>query len=156
MFDAIKSLVADLSGRAISPQDLDGHAIRLASAALLVHAALTDGRFSDVERGRLKALLAQRFDLDDRDAETLLSEASEADSKAVDLYRFTSVLMNELDYAGRCRIVEMLWQVAYADHEASPFEENLIWRVADLLGVDSRERIALRQRVAAARLGGDA
>jgi len=28
------------------------------------------------------------------------------------------------------------------------FEDNLMWRVADLLGVSSRDRIALRRQVA--------
>jgi uncharacterized tellurite resistance protein B-like protein len=51
-------------------------------------------------------------------------------------------------------MIEMMWQLAYADGAASDYEDNLIWRVADLLGVPSRERIALRQRVAAARGGG--
>ena len=51
-------------------------------------------------------------------------------------------------------MIEMMWQLAYADGAVSDYEDNLIRRVADLLGVPSRERIALRQRVAAAR-GGD-
>ena len=45
-------------------------------------------------------------------------------------------------------MIEMMWTVAYADGTVSEFENNLIWRVADLLGVSSTERIALRQRVA--------
>jgi len=49
----------------------------------------------------------------------------------------------------RLRLVEMMWTVAYADGAVSEFEDNLIWRVADLLGVPSTERIALRHRVAA-------
>ena len=42
----------------------------------------------------------------------------------------------------------MMWEIVYADGRVTEFEDNLIWRVADLLGVSSRERIALRQRVA--------
>jgi uncharacterized tellurite resistance protein B-like protein len=38
--------------------------------------------------------------------------------------------------------------VAYTDGAVSDYEDNLIWRVADLLGVSSTERIALRHRVA--------
>ena len=47
-------------------------------------------------------------------------------------------------------MIEMMWEIAYADGAVTQFEDNLIWRVADLLGVSSNERIALRQRVAAA------
>ena len=48
-------------------------------------------------------------------------------------------------------MIEMMWEVAYSDGRITEFENNLIWRVADLLGVSARERIALRQRVTAAR-----
>ena len=51
-------------------------------------------------------------------------------------------------------MIEMMWEVAYADGAVSAYEDNLIWRVADLLCVSSTERIALRQRVAAARGSG--
>ena len=44
----------------------------------------------------------------------------------------------------------MLWQIVYADGIITEFEDNLIWRAADLLGVSRRERIALRQRVTGA------
>ena len=53
--------------------------------------------------------------------------------EAVDLYRFTSLLNRSLDEEGRCRIVEMMWQVVYADGDVTEFEDNLIWRAADLL-----------------------
>jgi uncharacterized tellurite resistance protein B-like protein len=43
----------------------------------------------------------------------------------------------------------MVWRIVYADGRSDELEDNLVWRAADLLGVPSRERIALRQRVAA-------
>jgi hypothetical protein len=48
-------------------------------------------------------------------------------------------------------MVEMMWQMVYADHNVTEFEDNLIWRAADLLGVSSRDRIELRRRVAGGR-----
>ena len=42
----------------------------------------------------------------------------------------------------------MMWEMIYADGHVTEFERNLIWRVADLLGISSRERIELGQRVA--------
>jgi len=38
--------------------------------------------------------------------------------------------------------------VVYADHQVTEFEDNLIWRASDLLGVSQQERLALRERVA--------
>ncbi len=83
-------------------------------------------------------------------SEELIREATLVEGEAVDLYHFTRLLGRALDEKGRARIVEMLWEMTYADGRATEFEDNIIWRVADLLGVSSSERIALRQQVAAA------
>jgi uncharacterized tellurite resistance protein B-like protein len=50
-------------------------------------------------------------------------------------------------------MVEMMWQIAFTDGVITEFEDNLIWRAADLLGVSQGERIALREQVSAARTG---
>ncbi len=108
-----------------------------------------DGNVSDVERDKLHAVIKRRFGLDDAATDELIAEATAAEQEAVDLYHFTSLLNRSLDEAGRRRIVEMMWEIVYADRHVSEFEDNLIWRAADLLGVSSRDRIELRRRVAA-------
>jgi uncharacterized tellurite resistance protein B-like protein len=42
----------------------------------------------------------------------------------------------------------MMWELVYADGRVSEFEDNVVWRAADLLGVSSRDRIDLKRRVA--------
>ena len=71
-----------------------------------------------------------------------------AENESVDLYHFTSLINRSLDEAGRIGVVEMMWEIVFADGQVNEFEDNLMWRAADLLGVSSRERIAARQRVA--------
>ena len=71
------------------------------------------------------------------------------ESESVDLFGFTNVLCRELDQDGRKRIVEMLWEVVMADGVIHEFELNLVWRTAELLGVSTRDRVTLRQAVAA-------
>jgi hypothetical protein len=45
----------------------------------------------------------------------------------------------------------MMWEIVYADGRVNEFEHNIIWRAADLLGVSTRQRVELRQRIAAGR-----
>jgi uncharacterized tellurite resistance protein B-like protein len=153
VFDALKNFVAELANGEKQAGDFADDDFRVAYAALLVHAAAVDGEVSGAERDKLIGLLKQRFDLDDEAAARLVEQATVADAKAVDLYHFTRLLNQTLDESGRLRMVEMMWNVAFTDGEASGYEDNLIWRVSDLLGVSSPERIALRQRAAAARSG---
>jgi uncharacterized tellurite resistance protein B-like protein len=151
MFDAFRQFVAELTEGDKHPSQFDEGDYRLAAAALLVHAAAIDGAISDIERDWLHAIIKCRFNLSESETDTLMRKAAEAEREAVDLYRFTSQLNRTLDEPGRLRIVEMMWQIAYADGRISEFEDNLIWRAADLLGVSGRDRVLLRERVAASR-----
>jgi uncharacterized tellurite resistance protein B-like protein len=149
MFDAFRNFVAELTSGAKAPDEFDESDYRLATAAMLLHAAAIDGDIDDAERDLLHALLKQRFDLDDAATERLIAAATTAEHEAVDLYHITQLLNRKLDDTGRLRFIEMMWQMAFADGRVTEFEENLVWRAADLLNISSHDRIALRQRVAA-------
>jgi uncharacterized tellurite resistance protein B-like protein len=146
MLDAIKSFLTDLTGAA-DKRDLGEDEDRLAAAALLFHATAVDGVVSPDERKVLANLLMRQFDLDTEDAAVLVADAEAADKEAIDLYGFTSVLKRRFDEADREKIVEMMWKLVYADGTVHEFEDNLIWRVAELLAVPSQTRIRLKQSV---------
>lgn len=154
MFDSFMKLIAGEGDGGKHPERYDENDYRLAAAALLMHAATIDGSVSQAERDKLHAVIKLRFDLDDAAADALIEKATEAEQEAIDLYRFTARLNRSLDHVGRARIIEMLWQIVCADGIITEFEDNLIWRAADLLGISRNERIALREQVIASRAGG--
>ena len=80
----------------------------------------------------------------DADLDLLVKDATEAENDAVDLYRFTSVLKRQMSEDERIRVIENLWEIAFADGVSHEFEENLVWRVAELLGVSARDRIVAK------------
>lgn len=151
MFEAVRKLIADLTEDGKHPSRFEEGDYRVAAAALLVHTATIDGNISQVEHDRLHAVIKQRFNLDDETTDELVAEATEAEQQAIDLYQFTARLNRSLDERGRARVVEMMWQIVFADGAATEFEDNLIWRAADLLHVSREERIALRERVSGVR-----
>ncbi len=149
MFEAFRNFVAEfVEGDRHPSQFADGD-YRLAAAALLVHAAAIDGEMSQSERDKLHAVVKNRFALSDASADELIDKATLAEHEAVDLYHFTSLLNRSLNEAGRTRLIEMMWEIVYADGRRDELEDNLLWRAADLLGVSQRERIELRQRIGA-------
>jgi len=149
MLDGLRQFIADIvSPAAQQDRVFDDTGYRLAATALLVHVISLDGEPSDVEKRKLHSLLESRFGLDPGTADQLIASATLVEGEAVDLYHFTSVIMRSVNEEGRLRIVEMMWELAYADGQASEFEENVVWRAADLLGVSSRDRIDLKHRVA--------
>jgi len=160
MLDSLRQFIAELTSadgqensrerRAFAADDY-----RLAAAGLFIHLISLDGKPTDAETSTLHSLLEQRFDLDPGTANRLIDAATRVEGAAVDLYHYTSRLMRALDERGRARIVEMMWELVYADGRVSEFEESVVWRAADLLGVSSTERIALKQHVAGRRLAPD-
>jgi uncharacterized tellurite resistance protein B-like protein len=154
MFEAFRKFLTDCVAGDKHPGRFNEDDYRLAATALLVHAAAIDGDMSEAERAKLHSLIRRHFELDEAATGELVAEATRAEHEAVDLYHFTSLLNRALDQDGRRRIVEMMWEIAYADGRVSEFEDNLLWRAADLLGVSSRERIELRRQVAADSEGG--
>jgi uncharacterized tellurite resistance protein B-like protein len=148
MFESFRKFLSEVSEGDKHPARFDHNDYRLAAAALLVHAAAIDGDVSDAERDKLHAVIKQQFELDEATTDELVAEAAAAENEAVDLYHFTSLINRSLDDQGRRRVVEMMWEIAYADGRVDDFESNLIWRAADLLGISSRERIELGHRVA--------
>jgi uncharacterized tellurite resistance protein B-like protein len=148
MLDGLRQFIADV----VAPHPtraFDETGYRLAATALLIHVISLDGRPSEREKRKLHNLIESHFGLDPGSADKLIASATLIEGEAVDLYRFTSVIMREVDEAGRLKIVEMMWELVYADGQVSEFEDNVVWRAADLLAVSSRDRIELKHRVAA-------
>jgi uncharacterized tellurite resistance protein B-like protein len=153
MLDRLAKLFRALSGEGSArPRmvfDEDDH--RVAAAALLVHAVNADGVRTDSEMAELEVLLKERFALDDREVAALIEAADQRNRETLDLGAFTGIVRRSYTPEGRARIVEMMWEIVFADGTLHEFEDNLVWRVADMIGVERDTRRAIRARVAAAR-----
>ena len=121
--------------------------LRIAVAALLVEAARTDNRFTKNERVTIGELLTHRFSLTAEEAERLLNAGEQAEHNASHIYRFTHLLVEQLNDDQRIEIIEMLWKVAYADGSLDADEDALIRKIAGLLYVDDHDRGVARRRV---------
>jgi uncharacterized tellurite resistance protein B-like protein len=147
MLEDIKRLFAELHGGGKHCSHFAGDDYRVAAAALLVHVATLDHDLTGAARQKLQNLLMAQFSLTGALTDELIEAAVAADREAVDFYHFTSLLMRTLEEQGRLRVVEMLWTMAFVDHAIREFEDNMIWRVADLLAVSPGDRIALRNQI---------
>jgi uncharacterized tellurite resistance protein B-like protein len=147
MLDLLKEFLSDVGVGDKPASRFDDNDYRLAATALLIHVSMIDGELSPRERDRLQAVLKHEFKLDDVATVELIEAGVAADREAVDLYSFTRLLNRSLDEDGRRRLVEMMWQIVFADGRMNEFEDNIVWRASDLLGVSQRERVELRRIV---------
>ncbi|WP_237152935.1 tellurite resistance TerB family protein [Oryzibacter oryziterrae] len=151
MFDLLKTLLEDLKLRgARAKPDLSDE--RVATAALLIHTIAVDGRVLPNEKSALRQSLSRNFDMTAEEADQLIETARRRAEEEADFFGFTSVLKRSLDGPGRAHVIELMWEIAFSDGVIHEFEDNVVWRVADLLEVPQAERMALRAKFAG---GGD-
>ena len=158
MLQLLKEFLGEVGSGRKPAARFDDNDYRLAAAALLIHVMpMSTAGESAAERDKLHAILKRQFDLDDEAAAELIEAGLAADREAVDLYSFTSLINRSLDEDGRRRIVRMMWEIVFADGRMNEFEDNVVWRAADLLGISTRDRVELRRSVAVqSKTGGSA
>lgn len=128
----------------------DGHALQLATAVLLVEVSRADASRTPAERRAVVDGLRAHFALADDEIERLVELAEQAARRATDTFGFTSRINDAYGADDKQHIVELMWQVAYADGHLGDHERHLLWRVADLLHVPKGASAAARQRARAA------
>jgi uncharacterized tellurite resistance protein B-like protein len=74
---------------------------------------------------------------------------------SVQILRFTRAIKDRYSYAERVALIEMLWDVVYADGVSDALEAQLMRRIGGLLYVSDHDRGEARQRVLARRERGD-
>lgn len=148
MFDAIKDFLNDLL-----PTDSDGAPRarvmdkKLCAAALMAQAIAIDGQIMEEEQAKLLQVLETHYDLTPQQAAALAAQAREAQEQSVDLYGFTSQIKAQMDETERLGLIEDMWEMVYADGELHEFEDNLVWRVAELINIPPEKRMALKRLV---------
>lgn len=142
IFSLLKGDVKAAKSEARKPSGL-----QVAVGALLVEAARRDDVFNAEEQGAIKRLLAERFDLSDADSQDLFETAETVSASSGQLFGFTNKVVKELDETDRIHVIEMLWEVAYADGVLDAHEDAMIRRVAGLVYVSDFDRGAARRRV---------
>jgi len=147
MFARLKRLIGDAAAPADGKTSHSFEEKQLAAAALMVEAARLDSSFDEVERERIESLLQNHFALASEEAQALLAAGQEASDNSVEWQGFTRSIKNGFDQDERIAIIEMLWEVAYADGELHDYEASLIRRITGLLYVPDRESGEARKRV---------
>ncbi len=123
------------------------HRLQLASAALMVEMLHVDEQVTSQEKEKLFNILKQRFELSDKEVKDLIALAGNEKNEATDYYTFTSLLNEHYSQQKKIKLVEDLWQLAYADHELDKYEEHLLRRLAELLHIPHQDFIRTKHKV---------
>ena len=116
------------------------HALRMATAVLMLDVARADHVFDESEFDGVLKLVESHFGLTPDEAAELVNAAHDRAENLTSLHEFTQLLHNSLDENEKARIVGLLWQIAYADGRLHMYEDSLVLKISDLLHV-SRGRV---------------
>ena len=148
LFGAVQSAVGGTA-------EQESHRLQLATAVLLIEVMQSDSDASEIEVAAVELLLRERFNLTTDELAQLMSLARSRQEAAHDLHAFTSQLHAAFDAAEKQRIVEMFWQVAYADGKLDDHEHHLMRKLGDLLHLGHAAFIGTKLRAAAAQKRND-
>jgi uncharacterized tellurite resistance protein B-like protein len=144
MFDVLKSFFSTPEAEQ-ADTGFDLSDTKLCAAALLVQVQIADGVVRKEEELKLKQIVSEKYQLSSDEAIELYNQAKAATNETVDLYGFTSILKRELDEEARIGLVRHLWEIVYSDGTLHEMEDNVVWRIAELLAVSSRDRMLAKQ-----------
>jgi uncharacterized tellurite resistance protein B-like protein len=145
--DFLSAIIAPANGE--SPPE---HSLQLATAVLLIEVMRSDAESTDEEQAAILSILKGRFQLADAEVAQLAELGRRTAQTANDLHQFTSLINRELALPEKVRIVEYMWQVAYADRQISAHENHLMRRMADLLHISHGDYVAAKMRARPAEL----
>lgn len=147
MLNRLKSLLSQPDPNLHNPEGSRTEDLQLAAATLLVEAARMDDAIEAEERARIHQLVGERFGLTREDAAEVVAEAERMSAEAVEWQSFTRTLKERFSEAERVQMIEMLWEVVYADGELHHLEASLLRRITGLLYVSDRDSGEARKRV---------
>jgi len=145
MLKAIKSFFEEKI-KSDKEQDSD-HALKLATAALMIEMMLNDGKSHEAEEKVLKQRLRETFELSEDETHELFELGHDEIKEAVDFHQFTTLIAKNFSQPEKIQIIENLWAIAYADKHIDPYEELLVRRVSDLIFVNHADFINAKLRV---------
>ena len=148
MIDRIKQFFASQE-KEIAASGGSEHALRLATATLLVEMSRADQQVDSAETDTVLTAIRQRFELTEAEARNLADLGHDKADHATSLYEFTRVLNDQLSREQKLHVVELLWDVAYADGRIDKYEEQLLRKIAELIYVPHPDFIAAKLRAEA-------
>lgn len=143
---ALKDLfkTAGASGSAAEPE---GDPVQLATAAILLELAHADQHFSDREEAQLVESMKETFGLTEELAKRIMASAEESRGRTIDHWAFTNAIRQQTDRGQRMEIVRMMWRMVLADGRLHDYEEYLVRKLSDLLGIQHHEMIEAKLSV---------
>ena len=99
-------------------------------AALLVHAARIDEKYTDKEKKLIKSFINSY--LQDINLDLILNDAETLEKNSNQLLNFTNIIKKK-DNEMKSDIIKHLWEIIISDKSIDQYESNLVRRICGLI-----------------------
>lgn len=123
------------------------HSLQIATAALLIEMMRADAEISRDEEITITDTIRAKFKLTDAETAELLQLAEERIWKSTGYFEFTSLMNKGLSQEQKIKVIEQLWDVAFADAILDKHEEYMVRKIAGLIHVSHKDFIEAKLRV---------
>ena len=114
-------------------------------AALLIHVAKIDEKYSDEEEEIIKKTMLD-LGSNQNELETLIANAKKNEENANQILDYTREIKN-LNKKDKIKIIKSLWKIIYSDKNADVYEANLMRRLSGLLYIDSKTMGDIKEQI---------
>jgi uncharacterized tellurite resistance protein B-like protein len=123
------------------------HSLQIATAALLIEMMRADAEITKEELRAVKATIQSRFSLSREETESIIELAEEEIWQSTGYFEFTSLINRSFTHEEKIKVIEYLWEIAYADHILDKHEEYMVRKISGLIHVSHRDFIDAKLRV---------
>jgi uncharacterized tellurite resistance protein B-like protein len=129
------------------PEGVSGHSLQIATAALLIEMMRADSEISEEERKTITNTMQLKFELTEEETGAVMALAEEEIWKSTGYYEFTSLINKGFSHLQKIKVIEHLWEVAYADAILDKHEEYMVRKIAHLIHVSHKDFIKAKLKV---------
>ena len=121
--------------------------VQVATCALLLEVAHSDGHYKSVEAKIVHELLANTFNLPPAAVAELIDYSHQHRQDSTDLFQFAREINSHFSREEKADVMEGIWRVIYADGTLDKFEDALARQLATLLRLDHQDVIERKLKV---------
>ena len=137
MFDYFKNMITTQTDE----QDRFQKKLQVATCALFFEIAKADEDFTNEEHEKIISIMKEKYELNDDEADELMSLTEESIKKSVSIYEFATLVDQNFSKDEKLELMKELWQLIYTDKKLNKYEDNLIKRIGDILKLEHKEVI---------------
>lgn len=113
----------------------------------MIEIAKADKDFSAEEADKIDYFVKRFAREEVEDLNHIREKAQQSLKNSNDLYNYTKAIRQNCNVDERVQILELFWQLVYTDGYLDPYEEQLMRRLCDLIGLQTKHYMNSKKHV---------